>query len=175
MNLLWVRVLAVIVVFAGCTAVGWGVRDSKAKADIAELQAEFATERVAAAQKAHQFLLDEMRKRVHAEAQITLLDKAYTDERINASVEIEHLRGQLFAGTRRLSLPVSRVNCPASVPTTPDHPGQPVTEARADLDATTSEALVALTSEGDDAIRQLNALIDVVNVMQQHVKENDHE
>jgi hypothetical protein len=74
------------------------------------------------------------------------------------------LRSDLASGERKLFIPVKAPECAvhaASDSTTPS--GN--TETRAELDGRTAQALVDLTSRGDQAIRSLNVCIDQYNEM----------
>jgi hypothetical protein len=75
-----------------------------------------------------------------------------------AKVKEDKLRTDLASGERRLFIPV-KAECP--VQATADAPAPSGdTEARAELDGRVAQALVDLTSRGDQAIRSLNACID---------------
>jgi prophage endopeptidase len=76
----------------------------------------------------------------------------YSKEKQDAQIKITKLRADLDAGTLRLSIP-SPVSNPASG----------TTEARAELDRSTSQALITITTDGDEAIRDLNLCIDRYN------------
>lgn len=64
------------------------------------------------------------------------------------------LRAQLAAGTKRMYV---RATCPPGEAGGVDHEA-----AYAELDGQTSSDLVGITDEGDEAIRQLNALQDYI-------------
>jgi len=75
-----------------------------------------------------------------------------------AKVKEDKLRTDLASGERRLFIPV-KAECP--VQATADAPAPSGdTETRAELDGRVAQALVDLTSRGDQAIRSLNACID---------------
>jgi len=75
-----------------------------------------------------------------------------------AKVKEDKLRTDLASGERRLFIPV-KAECP--VQATADAPSPSGdTETRAELDGRVAQALVDLTSRGDQAIRSLNACID---------------
>jgi len=72
------------------------------------------------------------------------------------------LRVDLASGERKLFIPVKAAECP--VPASADSPAPSGnTEARAELDGRTAQALVDLASRGDQAIRSLNTCIDQYN------------
>jgi hypothetical protein len=74
------------------------------------------------------------------------------------------LRSDLASGERKLFIPVKAPECAVSA--TADSPASSGdTETRAELDSGVAQALVDLTSRGDQAIRSLNACIDQYNQM----------
>lgn len=74
------------------------------------------------------------------------------------------LRIDLASGERKLFIPVKATEC--AVPTAADSPAPGGSaETRAELDGRTAQALVDLTSRGDQAIRSLNTCIDQYNQM----------
>ena len=74
------------------------------------------------------------------------------------------LRSDIASGERRLFIPVKAPEC--AVPATADSTTPSGdTETRAELDRGVAQALVDLTSRGDQAIRSLNACIDQYNQM----------
>lgn len=76
-----------------------------------------------------------------------------------AKVKEDKLRTDLASGTLSLRVPVKTPVCPMSA--TADAPAPSGdTETRAELDGRIAQALVDLTSRGDQAIRQLNTCID---------------
>ena len=74
------------------------------------------------------------------------------------------LRADLATGERKLFVPVKAPECaiPAAADSTAVNGN---TETRTELDGQTAQALVDLTSRGDQAIRNLNACIDQYNEM----------
>jgi len=76
-----------------------------------------------------------------------------------ARIKETKLRTDLASGERKLFIPVKAPEC--AVPATADAPAPSGdTETRAELDGRVAQALVDLTSRGDQAIRSLNACID---------------
>jgi hypothetical protein len=74
------------------------------------------------------------------------------------------------SGAIRLRLPV-KTSCPAIQATTDaTSPARDSVQANAELDRETAKALVAITDDGDKAIRQLNACIDAYNAVYQTMK-----
>jgi uncharacterized protein (DUF3084 family) len=79
-----------------------------------------------------------------------------------AKVKEDKLRVDLASGERKLFIPVKAPEC-AVQPATDAPASSGNTETRAELDGRIAQALVDLTSRGDQAIRQLNACIDQYN------------
>lgn len=76
-----------------------------------------------------------------------------------ARIKETKLRTDLASGTLSLRVPVKTPVCPLhTAADTPAPSGD--TETRAELDGRVAQALVDLTSRGDQAIRSLNACID---------------
>jgi len=73
------------------------------------------------------------------------------------------LRTDIASGERRLFIPV-QASCPVSA-SADSTPPSGDTETRAELDRGVAQALVDLTSRGDQAIRSLNTCIDQYNEM----------
>jgi hypothetical protein len=97
------------------------------------------------------------------QTQSTKLQKANQD----AKLAQQKRNADIDSGALRLRLPVKAPNCP--VQATPDAPiasGDSV-QTSAELDRETAKSLVAITDDGDKAIRQLNACIDAYNTVYQ--------
>jgi hypothetical protein len=78
-----------------------------------------------------------------------------------AKVKEDKLRADIASGQRKLFIPVKAPDC--AVPTTADAApadGDNSGETSAELSGQVSESLIAIASEGDTAIRKLNACID---------------
>jgi hypothetical protein len=74
------------------------------------------------------------------------------------------------SGAIRLRLPV-KATCPTVQATTDAAPAtRDSVQADTELDRETAKALVAITDDGDKAIRQLNACIDAYNAVYQTMK-----
>jgi len=83
-----------------------------------------------------------------------------------AKIKEIKLRNDIAIGERRLFIPVSAPNCP--IPTTADAStasGSDTRTTSAELDRTTADALVAITAEGDAAIRKLNTCVQAYETM----------
>jgi len=84
-------------------------------------------------------------------------------EKKHAEAEIDRLTRDLRSGARRLSVALARVpSCADSTPAA--GAGR---EERAELDPETAAALVAITHDGDTAIRERNQLIDAYAIAQE--------
>jgi len=119
---------------------------------IDKMQAEWAKAQQAA--QARELALGEQ---VNAGA--VALRKAQDD----AQSKVDVLRTSVRSGAVRLSVPAK---CPAAVTVqAPASAAGHSDQARAELDPTASDALVAIAADGDNAIRQLNACIDAYQAM----------
>jgi hypothetical protein len=97
------------------------------------------------------------------QTQSTKLQKANQD----AKLAQQKRNADIDSGALRLRLPVKAPNCP--VQATPDATiasGDSV-QTSAELDREIAKSLVAITDDGDKAIRQLNACIDAYNTVYQ--------
>lgn len=101
------------------------------------------------------------------EEKIKELDTKHYEELRDAQNTIERLRADLAAGRRRLSVRVKHPVCPAQDTKTAglDHG-----TTRAELDGQAAQHLIGIVAEGDQAIRQLNALQDYVRLINQEGK-----
>ena len=82
----------------------------------------------------------------------TELHDKHEQEKIDAKKTIDRLRADVSSGTIRLSIPSSSCNSASGD-----------SEARAELDRQTSQDLISITEDGDQAIRDLNYCIDRYN------------
>ena len=85
----------------------------------------------------------------------------------NAKLQTQKLHSALDDGTLKLRIPVKASVC--AVYPTPDAPVAPrdSVQATAELDRETAKSLIAITDDGDKAIRQLNACIDAYTTIYQ--------
>ena len=90
------------------------------------------------------------------QTQSNKLQKANQD----AKLAQQKRNADIDSGALKLRIPVQAPVCP--VHTAPDAPATPrdSVQATAELDRETAKSLVAITDDGDKAIRQLNACID---------------
>jgi hypothetical protein len=95
------------------------------------------------------------------QTQSTKLQKANQD----AKLAQQKRNADIDSGSLRLRLPVKAPVC--AVQATSDTPteSRDSVQATAELDATIARSLVAITDDGDKAIRQLNACIDAYNTI----------
>jgi flagellar capping protein FliD len=95
--------------------------------------------------------------------QTTQLIKATND----AKLAQQKRNSDIDSGSLKLRIPVKAPVCPVS--TTADAPSAPrdSVQATAELDRETAKNLIAITDDGDKAIRQLNACIDAYNTVYQ--------
>jgi len=84
-----------------------------------------------------------------------------------AKVQIQKRDAAISSGALKLRIPVKAPECP--VHTASDAPSAPrdSVQATAELDRETAKNLIAITDDGDKAIRQLNACIDAYNTVYQ--------
>ena len=84
-----------------------------------------------------------------------------------AKLKETKLRADLATGTLSLRIPVKAPTCPAVQATGDATPasGSDSGTASAELDRQTADALIAITAEGDAAIRKLNACIQTYEQM----------
>ena len=81
-----------------------------------------------------------------------------------AKVKEDKLRTDIASGERKLFIPV-KTSCPVPSAGNAASAAGDSREARTELDRSTAEALIAITADGDQAIRKLNACIDQYNEM----------
>lgn len=102
------------------------------------------------------------------QTQSTKLQKANQD----AKLAQQKRNSDIDSGALRLRLPVVKApNCPIHTADDPPTPSGDSVQATAELDRETAKSLVAITDDGDKAIRQLNACIDAYNSVYQTLKE----
>jgi hypothetical protein len=87
----------------------------------------------------------------------------------NAQKKINDLRVAVASGERRLFIPTQAPNCGVQASTDALPASGATGEARAELDRTVASSLIAITAEGDTAIRKLNICIDQYNSMKETI------
>lgn len=91
----------------------------------------------------------------------------------NAQKKISDLRTAVASGERKLFIPTEAPNCgvQASTDASPAS-GSDTGEARAELDRKIADSLIALTAEGDTAIRKLNTCIEQYNTIKDKLNDS---
>jgi len=89
-----------------------------------------------------------------AQSQAEQLRKANQD----AQAQITHLRSDIASGELRLSIATRSVQSSENAGTAPGN-----SETRAELDPEAAQSLVTIAGDGDNAIRKLNACVDLYN------------
>ncbi len=116
-------------------------------------------------QQAEMVALNE--KARETEKQMAVVATTYADTlrkaNKNAEKKITTLRANIATGDLRLSIPTQSPVCSSSDATTTvgDNSG----ETRTELDREVATSLIAITAEGDTAIRKLNACIETYNTL----------
>ena len=101
------------------------------------------------------------------QTQTAKLQKANQD----AKLAQQKRNADIDNGTLKLRLAVKAPNCPISTATdTAPTAGSNTGTTSAELDPTTSKSLIAITDEGDTAIRKLNTCITLYNEAYQTLK-----
>jgi len=84
----------------------------------------------------------------------------------NAQKKITDLRTAVASGERKLFIPTQAPNCGVQTATDASSAsGSNTGEARAELDRKVADSLIAITAEGDTAIRKLNTCIEQYNTV----------
>ena len=97
------------------------------------------------------------------QTQSTKLQKANQD----AKLAQQKRNADIDSGALRLRLPVKAPVCPVYTATDTPAESRDSVQTSAELDGETAKSLVAITDDGDKAIRQLNACIDAYNSVYQ--------
>jgi len=118
-------------------------------------------------------LNDEARQKEQAlvtavQTQATQLVKAEQ----NAKVLSQKRNADIDSGTLKLRIPVKTPICPIQATSDATITPRDSVQATTELDRETSKALIAITDDGDKAIRQLNSCIDAYNAVYQTLKGN---
>lgn len=98
--------------------------------------------------------------------QATKLQKANQDAKLIA----KERDAAIASGALKLRVPVQTPVCPVQTAGDPTPPAGNSVQAGAELDAKIAQSLVAITDDGDKAIRQLNACIDAYNNVYQTLR-----
>ena len=98
--------------------------------------------------------------------QATKLQKANQDAKLIA----KERDAAIASGNLKLRIPVKTPVCPVQTAGDTPAPAGNSVQTGAELDAKTAQSLVAITDDGDKAIRQLNACIDAYNNIYQTLR-----
>jgi hypothetical protein len=90
----------------------------------------------------------------------------------NAKTIIQKRNTDIDSGVLRLRLPVKATACPIQTTTDTATSPRDSVQTGAELERETAKTLIAITDDGDKAIRQLNACIDAYNSVYQTMKGN---
>ena len=112
------------------------------------------------------------------ETQLTAVANTYASvlrkNETNAQKKISDLRTAVSSGERKLFLSVSPQATNCSVQTTTDTSvasGSDAGETRTELDRKVADSLIALTAEGDTAIRKLNVCVNQYNEIKDKIND----
>lgn len=100
------------------------------------------------------------------QTQSTKLQKANQD----AKLAQQKRNSDIDSGALRLRLPVKAPDCPVYTATDTPSATRDSVQTNAELDREVAKSLVAITDDGDKAIRQLNACIEAYNDVYQTLK-----
>jgi hypothetical protein len=101
------------------------------------------------------------------QTQSTKLQKANLD----AKLAQQKRNSDIDSGALKLRVPVQAAVCPVHTATDAPAPAGDSVQTNAELDRETAKSLVAITDDGDKAIRQLNACIDAYNTAFQTINQ----
>jgi hypothetical protein len=118
-------------------------------------------------------LNDEARQKEQAlvtavQTQATQLVKAEQ----NAKLLSQKRNTDIDSGALKLRIPIKAANCPIQTATDATIALRDSVQTNAELDRETAKTLIAITDDGDKAIRQLNSCIDAYNAVYQTLKGN---
>jgi hypothetical protein len=104
------------------------------------------------------------------EAQLATVATTYANvlrkNESNAQKKISDLRTAVVSGERKLFIPTQAPNCSVQASTdAPTTSRSNTGETRAELDRKIADSLIAITAEGDTAIRKLNTCIEQYNTI----------
>lgn len=123
-----------------------------------------ATKDLASAKSDNRKLIEQTNRADRLQTALSTLEQSHHQKETDAQAENQRLRTALRTGAVRLSIPtakpVTNAQCPARPVAENTSPATNHLQTRAELDPATADALVAITDDGDDAIRDLNACID---------------
>ncbi|CAH0532157.1 hypothetical protein UAM5_00040 [Ralstonia phage UAM5] len=150
----------VAAILAGAGA--WAIQGNRYNAELAELKRAHAEKIGEIAEKGAEQASEALKWKDRAEKANAEID-ARQQENDRVKAENARLADELRTGARRVFI---RAKCPApggsAVPGAPAAAGVDNEGARAELEPETARAMVGVTDDGDDAIRQLTGLQEYV-------------
>lgn len=90
----------------------------------------------------------------------------------NAKLLSQKRNTDIDSGSLKLRIPVKTTICPIQTTTDATPAPRDSVQTNAELDREVAKSLIAITDDGDKAIRQLNACIDAYNTVYQTLKGN---
>ncbi|WP_432239902.1 lysis system i-spanin subunit Rz [Herbaspirillum robiniae] len=147
-------------VLAGALYVGWLVQGWRLGAALATLKGEVATANADAANARADQAVRVLEAERKAHDGMQAIEDRLTKERDAAKNEKDAFIAGVRSGAIRLSIPVVGPVRAGASDADAAATGGPGNEARAELTPAAAEFLDAIADEGDDAIRQANAVID---------------
>jgi len=162
----WLRNTALVALLAGAALAGWTVQGWRKDSIITDLRLAAAQADAAAAltlarasETTHQREQDAAQAQQAREYQLI-------KERDDAKFARDHFIAGVRSGAIRLSIPILARDGNTDSADTRVIKGSRH-QTRAELDPETAQFLDAIASDGDDAIRQLNACIDTYNTVRE--------
>ena len=156
----WVWWLSAMAVVAGVQQmrVGEGKYEAaSARKELAELASAFQREREAAAVAVIDWQETEQARRRALEGQLQANDKIYYQELINAQANQARLRDRLATSDLRLSVLLATPSGGSGMPATTSTGGVVHGTARGELDPAHAQRVVAITGDGDEGLKALQA------------------
>lgn len=126
--------------------------------------------------KAQQAEVDKLNAQAQAKeaalaAAVTTTATALRSSNEKAKTIAKQRDAAIASGALKLRVPIQATVCPVHTATDAPAPAGDSVQAGAELDGKTAQALVAITDDGDKAIRQLNACIDAYNTAFQTINQ----
>ncbi|MFJ3046979.1 lysis system i-spanin subunit Rz [Herbaspirillum chlorophenolicum] len=147
-------------ILAGALYIGWLVQGWRLGADVATLKGEVATANAAAANARADQAVRVLEAERKAHDGMQAVEDRLTKERDAAKNEKDAFIAGVRSGAIRLSVPVVGPVPAGAVGADSAAAGGAGKEARAELAPAAAEFLDDIAGEGDDGIRQANAIID---------------
>jgi hypothetical protein len=145
--------LIVLAWTAGMYGLGWYT--AGLKAELSQVSTDLQSERDMQAER------DRLQADKDAlQNDIDRMEKSHSEEMEHAQKTHDDVVADLRAGMVRVSIPVKTKACPSGIDGSASAPNGDQ-EARAELDPEAASTLEAIAFEGDQAIRDLNTVIDI--------------